>query len=251
MSKILNTRINKTALLITMYIGSSIERKKMYETNVLDWLNNTPFEVYTVDSSNHKLDIIHPRLHQFYFDQGYTQLIKNPSIAEKNSLLHLLDYYPEIYSYDFIFKITGKYYCPNFMEQFQNIPHNVDIVLQYGVKAKSNFYKIILSIFLGLILIFIDFSKNYRLRILNYILTVILIFIWYHIFKTYYWENTELVGMKPLILKIIVGSISDTPFEVTLFKYISSHSKLVTYRLQPLIIKTKIQRSDNSILDEL
>lgn len=229
--------MSKIALLITMYISSTIERKKMYKLNILDWLNNTPFEIYTVDSSNRKLDIIHPRLHQYYFDQGFNQINKNPSMSEKNSILRLFDNYPELYSYNFIYKITGKYYCPNFMDQYKTIPNNVDIVLQYGIKGKLNFYIIILSIILLFIYLFIN---------VNDIFIVILVLL-----KILPNEHTELVGMKPQLLKDVVQSINYFNFEITLYNYINSHTDLLTYRLKPLQIKRKTMRSDKSILNIL
>ena len=119
---------NNTALMITMYIGNDKKREKLYEKNILDWLTYTPFNIYTVESSDTKLKIINQRLHQYTFKQTNNDL--GQSLSEKDSILRLIEKYPEIESYELVFKITGRYFFSNFMSEFKNIPSNVNIVLQ-------------------------------------------------------------------------------------------------------------------------
>jgi hypothetical protein len=127
---------NNTALMITMYIGNDKKRQKLYEKNILDWLTYTPFNIYTVESSDTKLNIINPRLHQYTFKQTNNNL--GQSLSEKDSILRLIEKYPELESYELVFKITGRYFFSNFMSEFKNIPSNVNIVLQNASFGRKN-----------------------------------------------------------------------------------------------------------------
>ena len=127
---------NNTALIITMYIGNHKKRQKLYEKNISDWLTFTPFNIYTVESSDTKLNIINPRLHQYIFKQTNNYI--GQSLSEKDSILRLIEKYPEIESYELVFKITGRYFFSNFMSEFKNIPSNVNIVLQNASLGKKN-----------------------------------------------------------------------------------------------------------------
>ena len=51
-------------------------------------------------------------------------------MAEKNSLEKAFAHFTELDSYDLVFKVTGKYFCPDFMDNYKNIPPNMDFVLQ-------------------------------------------------------------------------------------------------------------------------
>lgn len=138
------TKHQKYCILFTMYIGEQKERREIYENRIKRWLDNTNIDLYTVDSSNNYLFydkktnlptsnyFFNPRLHQYAFDQGTGFKNGNPSVPERNSMLKAIKKFEkEFKKYDIVFKITGKYFIPNFEKIIlkANIP-KVEIVFQ-------------------------------------------------------------------------------------------------------------------------
>lgn len=257
----------KTAIILGMYIGSSEEKKKMYQDNVLDWLHKTPYDIYTVNSSGHTLDIKHDRLFEFTFKQDETPMeshsknfmdlftklfIKKkeigPTQLEKNSLLKIFTHFPTLYSYDMAFKITGKYFCPDF-ERHYNMSH-ADIIIQkkrYPINPSLLVY-MLLSL-LAFIILCLYFKINRYRIIFICSLFVSVVFIIFLINN--YEEPTELVGMKPRLLHDFFNGIDDySTCEKFLHKFITRSTQSVV-RLPLLPISRKFPRNDGSVLDAL
>jgi hypothetical protein len=128
-----------------MYIGTTPERRDIYENRAKRWLDNTSIEIYTVDSSGEllftskkdKTYFNHPRLHQYTFKQEGSQVMKDPSVAEKNSMIKAFRHFKKDFeNYEIVFKITGKYFIPTF-EKVVDFPKNVDLVFQYRTDTQG------------------------------------------------------------------------------------------------------------------
>jgi hypothetical protein len=137
--KLFNKKINyvnkslkyntKCCILLTMYVKD--DRKDLYKNITNEWLNNTNFNIFIVNSSGLKLDIIHPHLKQFTFKQNIDFIEKEPSAIERYSILNALKYFKDDFNnYDIIIKITGKYFTPDLENIIEYIPKNTDIILQ-------------------------------------------------------------------------------------------------------------------------
>lgn len=119
---------NKICILLTLYTSDK-NRNKLYNDNIKKWLE-TGFDVFSVDSSDTYRSIIHPNYKQFVFNQNIPFQKSNPSIVEKNSILKACEYFDNFKNYDLVFKITGKYFLPDFKDMLEYIPRNIDIVIQ-------------------------------------------------------------------------------------------------------------------------
>jgi hypothetical protein len=85
----------------------------LYNNVIRDWLHNTELPIAVVDSSGHKYpEFSNTRLivSSFIFRQS-----ESSTISEANSMLYALDNCKELSKYEYLVKITGKYYIP-FME---------------------------------------------------------------------------------------------------------------------------------------
>jgi len=85
----------------------------LYNNVIRDWLHNTQFPIAVVDSSGHTYpEFSNTRLIvcSFIFRQN-----ESSTISEANSILYALDNCKELSNYEYLVKITGKYYIP-FME---------------------------------------------------------------------------------------------------------------------------------------
>ena len=131
---VLNQNPPKICLLLTMYVSDDKNRRDMYERNVLRWINESNIDIFTVDSSGRGLRIEHPRLHQFIFDQGVGLVLHDPSVYEKKSILSALEhFFVQFSNYDIIFKLTGKYFVPDFEKISKFIPSDAELVVQNSV----------------------------------------------------------------------------------------------------------------------
>lgn len=127
----------KCCVLLTMYIGGNIKRKQTYLHRINRWLNETSFDIYTVESSGELLNIIHPRLKQFTFIQG-EEFKGNSTILERNSLLKAHNYFKNDFKkYDIILKITAKYFIPSLESLIKHIKPDTELLFQYS-HSKSN-----------------------------------------------------------------------------------------------------------------
>lgn len=238
--------MKKTAILLGMFIGTSIENKKMYQLNVQDWLDYTPYDIYIFESSGTSIDITHPRLFEFSFYQGYDRIpvatiynfwyTKGPTIPEKNSLLRLFKYYPTLFNYDMVFKVTGKYFCPTFMTEYEKLP-KYDMIIQHS-HIISKLRIITFSIFIIGLYLYIKHKWSINISICSLLLL--------YISFIYSYENTELIGASPRILHELFSLIQDHSIEYTLYQFIICKN-IKVYRLPPLQIARKAARNDGSI----
>ena len=122
----------KCCILLTMYIGKNNKKRNIYIDRLNKWLNNTDFDIYIVESSGEILNIKNTRLYQYSFDQNKDKLnLKNSTILEKNSIIKAYQNFKDKFkNYDFIFKITGKYYIPSLEKIIKNIKFDTDIIFQ-------------------------------------------------------------------------------------------------------------------------
>ena len=118
----------KCCVLLTMYVKNNPE---IYEKRVHKWLNNTNLDIYIVDSSGIGINQKHERLRQYIFEQESEFSNYSVSVCEKNSILKAIEYFEEDFlKYNIVFKITGKYFIPDFEEIITQIPENIEVVLQ-------------------------------------------------------------------------------------------------------------------------
>jgi len=73
--------------------------------------------IYLVDSNNRGLGIHNKRYQEFLFDQStqpyYDNARNNATRLEKESILFALSKF-RFTEYDYVYKVTGKYFIPNF-----------------------------------------------------------------------------------------------------------------------------------------
>jgi len=116
-------------ILLTMYTSDE-KRAKMYSKNLKKW-SKSGFEIYSVESNDYKYNV--PDVNQFVFKQDDLQYAKSkgPSIKEKESILRAYNYFGDrLMMYNFIFKVTGKYYLENLQQMLQYIPSDAEIIVQ-------------------------------------------------------------------------------------------------------------------------
>jgi hypothetical protein len=111
-----------------MYVKNNVE---LYEKRVKRWLDETEFDIFIVDSSGIGINQKNERLKQFVFEQDLKFNHVSVSVSEKNSILKASEYFNELLNYDIIFKITGKYFIPEFKSIIKTIPNDTDIVFQH------------------------------------------------------------------------------------------------------------------------
>lgn len=134
-----NQANKKVCVLLTMYIGDEPERREFYTKSVRKWLQHPEIEIFIVDSSGqYILDKeeakMYSNLHQYSFKQQGGRKKINPSVNEKESILNILNSnFDSINDYDFIYKLTGKYYIENFKSIcIDCLPLDADYVLQHN-----------------------------------------------------------------------------------------------------------------------
>lgn len=123
----------KVCILLTMYISDDKKRSQHYLDIIKKWIQNEDIDIFVVDSSGRKLIENPPQnLHQYSFEQQSKRSILNPSVKERDSIQKILDdNYDNIQSYDFIYKITGKYYIENFKQIcIDPLPKDADFIYQ-------------------------------------------------------------------------------------------------------------------------
>ena len=124
------------------------EIQNLYINVIYDWLYSTDLPIFVVDSSGYKYpEFSNSRLRvcSFIYPQS-----KSSTVAEANSINYALDNCTELSNYDYVIKITGKYYIPNMKGilsktandsdfMFQNIRSNNELVQNsevFGFKYK-------------------------------------------------------------------------------------------------------------------
>ena len=96
------------------------------------WLN-TGIDIYLVDSNNTGFNIKKNNYYQYIFDQTKENSFNknnNTSILEINALIKIINYYNLDKKYDYIYKITGKYYFDEYDKLNINMNENYDLIFQ-------------------------------------------------------------------------------------------------------------------------
>lgn len=118
----------KCCIFLTMYVKNNVQ---LYEKRVKRWLDETDFDIFIVDSSGVGIKQTNERLKQYVFTQNSNFERVSVSVSEKNSILNAIEYFNDDFlDYDIIFKITGKYFIPNFDYVITTIPNDTDIIFQ-------------------------------------------------------------------------------------------------------------------------
>jgi hypothetical protein len=140
-NKLLPIIPNKTPLkfcvLLTMYC--SPDRYNMYYDVCIKWLNNTNLPIFVIDSYGNEpnlFNISSSKLQIHSFKQKNKEVIMNPSVSEKESLLKALEFF-DFSEYDIIFKVTGKYYSSMLENLLPYIPSDAQIIFQYNRNTKG------------------------------------------------------------------------------------------------------------------
>lgn len=127
----------KVAILLTAYISNDNERAEMYEKNIKRWINDTNLNIFLVDSSNVGSKLKNSRFKQYVFDQK-EKFGSSSTILEKKSILGALYYFKKDFSkYDIIFKVTGKYFIPDFNNIVKYIPSDAKIIVQHSASTSG------------------------------------------------------------------------------------------------------------------
>lgn len=107
-------------------------RKNIYLEQISKWLDNTPLNIFVVESSGFNFSdfIHHERLHciTFTFESAHA----SSSQYEAISIMHAIDYMNAFECYQnctHILKVTARYYLENIMETLDAIPMDEEINL--------------------------------------------------------------------------------------------------------------------------
>lgn len=115
------------------------ERIPMYRSRVNRWINETPYDIYLVDSNNTGLGLKGPRYTEVLFNQYSSKWFINgkkaggfidQSICETESMKYIINKLKLHEKYEYIFKITAKYFIPQF-NILETIPKNRRFILQF------------------------------------------------------------------------------------------------------------------------
>lgn len=126
---------NKWVIFLTTAVNVKNEREhriNLYYSTIMQWLNNTNFHIYVIESTGYEFDIHHERFKcvSFNFPTNYSS-----TISEANSMLYLLNEIKNDENYincTHILKVTGRYYLKNIEYELNNKCINgLPIYLQY------------------------------------------------------------------------------------------------------------------------
>jgi hypothetical protein len=132
----------KCCLLITMYANTE-KKVEMYKKVLNAWMKKSNLKIFTVDSSNssafqESTDLI--RWTPFSFTQEITTKNDNHSFYELQAISKCFEKHKEeIQKYDYIIKLTGKYFTPHLEPLLgSNIPSKANLLLQDSKKGHEN-----------------------------------------------------------------------------------------------------------------
>lgn len=212
----------KCCLLLTMYANTD-EKIRMYNFVLNEWLTKTNFDIFTVDSANSEMfkESTNKRWKPFSFLQE-KDAFKNSSFLELNSIEKCYNTYQKDFeSYDYIFKLTGKYFLPDFENLLKYVKD--DIIIQNNIFLTEN---------------------TFKTRSFNNLL-----------FPNKKQQHCELFGFKPILLADLLN-IFDKEFHIdktyilekALFQFYSKYSTLRLPKLKP---STSFKRGCGDILQYL
>jgi hypothetical protein len=131
---------SKICILLTMcvnpvYTNHKLDnRKDIYINTINNYLKFTNLDLFIVESSEYTFPEFqnNPRVKVFSYKNNlkYSNSIygnKHPSPLEANSIIKAIDYF-NLNSYEYIIKITGRYFIPNIAQI--RIPIGTDLIFQ-------------------------------------------------------------------------------------------------------------------------
>lgn len=127
-----NTTDN-TCILLTTCIntinGDINERLNLYLNVINEYLNKTNLSIYVVESSGYNFPEFknNPRIIVHSFKSTREKV--NSSVLEAESILSAINNL-NLSNYEYIIKITGRYYIPNLTKLINDIPENADLFFQ-------------------------------------------------------------------------------------------------------------------------
>lgn len=104
------------------------EIQTLYKNVIYDWLYRTDLPIFVIDSSGYTYpEFSNTRLKvcSFIFPQ-----IGSSTVSEGNSINYALDNCKELSNYDYVIKITGKYYIPYMKSVLSKTANGVDFMFQ-------------------------------------------------------------------------------------------------------------------------
>ena len=110
---------------------SDLQKKQiqtLYRYVIYDWLYRTDLPIFIIDSSGYTYpEFSNTRLKvcSFIFPQ-----ITSSTVAEANSINYALDNCKELSNYDYVIKITGKYYIPYMKGILSKTANGSDFIFQ-------------------------------------------------------------------------------------------------------------------------
>lgn len=129
--KIIEKMSNKKRFCIILTTHITNENINMYFKRLNMWLK-TGIDIYLVDSNNRGFKINNKKYKQYIFDQTkekYYNPTLNISILEIESLNRIINHFNLTNKYDYIYKITGKYFIDDYKSL--NVTNNkYDLILQ-------------------------------------------------------------------------------------------------------------------------
>lgn len=135
-------KYNFCILLTTCYNRENYNKEELekiqtiYTKVIHDWLYKTNIPIFVVDSSNHKYsEFSNTRLNvcSFNFPQNTSS-----TISEANSIFYALENCEELSKYNYIIKVTGKYYIPYMSNNLSYVLDGHDLYFQ----QRRNFYHV-------------------------------------------------------------------------------------------------------------
>lgn len=143
----------KNIILLTMCIDTNTNnnndkeyRLQLYKDTINKYLKNTNLEIFIIESSNNKelkkLYENNNRIHIHIFDlkknQDLIKFNKSSTLYELFSIKEAFKVF-NLKQYNFIIKITGRYYIPNIETIIKNLNNKNTFYIQYRNLGKKHF----------------------------------------------------------------------------------------------------------------
>lgn len=150
--------MDKTLLILTssvyphnniyhLYQKDYESRLKTYLSSFGKWILETTFKIIIVDNTNYPYNeltnICRDNLLILHYDYNNIELefehlflkdCKEKGMHEMYSIYYALSHIPPSWNIEYFFKLTGRYFIPNFDKFVSNIPCDKNIFLQYASK---------------------------------------------------------------------------------------------------------------------
>ena len=133
---------DKWIILLTTAVNNDENRKKTYIDSITKWLNNTPFYIFVVESSNYPFNEFKDNDRFYCYTFSFNEKYSSTSQYEARSILNILDNIkdnPKFINCKYILKVTGRYYLNGIENTLKNINDDKDLYLQiYRTEKEQN-----------------------------------------------------------------------------------------------------------------